>query len=41
MQECLMPRVQIRVSNPFRREGEGEVLPQLIFLADYITIINS
>jgi hypothetical protein len=41
LQECLMPRVQIRIANPFRREVEAEFLPQLFFLSDYITIISS
>jgi hypothetical protein len=41
VQECLMPKVQIRVANPFKREVEGEFLPQLFFLSDYITIISS
>jgi hypothetical protein len=41
LQECLMPRVQIRIANPFRREGDNEYIPQLFFLSDYITIISS
>jgi hypothetical protein len=41
IQECLMPKVQIRVANPFRREVENEFIPQLIFLSEYLTIINS
>lgn len=41
LQECLMPRVQIRIANPFRRETDSEYIPQLFFLSDYITIISS
>lgn len=36
-----MPKVQIKVSNVFCREGESQFLPQLIFLSEYVKIIQT